>query len=409
MSTPTNRRNSRNSRRAPERFGLVAWFTRVRRRLLRRGTARRDPTNARPERAPAAEIDDGMVIAPRVLFARIGATVAAGVCIALILGVALSMDSYSSRTKQFKLRNFEVSGLLRTEESALLTASGLRVGSPLLDVSIRNVRVAIEALPWVRRADVRIEMPGTVFLHVEEHVPAAMVVDGPVALVDTGGNLIKRLDVGGSHELPVITGVSVDALRCKGAETGSAARQRAAHCALARRTLLRMLSVVARWQETSVAQRFPVGEVNWDAVLGVTVMSARDGAEVRIGHRDGEDLSRVIAQLDRLLTTLDGRGERLRYALMDDETSPERAIIDAVAAAKWVAVPTLHRAAGPAHARLPTAAVAPRPAARGAAHRAGPKGRTIHSQSQRSGSPSGKPADASHATGQAAGRVSPGR
>ncbi|MCO4761581.1 MAG: FtsQ-type POTRA domain-containing protein [Myxococcales bacterium] len=366
MNRPVNRRNSRNHRPKPQRFGLMAWFVRVRHWLT---TRRHHPTEV-----PSQGHDDGLVIQPRVVLARIGAAVTAGVCIALVIGVAMSMDSYSSRTKQFKVRAFEVDGALRTEESELIAASGLAVGAPLLGVSTQQVKVAIEELPWISHAIVRIEMPGTVHVRVSEHVPAAMVVDGAVVLVDAGGNFIKSLDLGASHELPVITGISLKMLRWDGKAKDAAGRAKAAHRALARRTLTRLLSVVLRWRETSVAQRFPIGEVSWDPVLGVTVMSARDASEVRIGHRDGEDLSRVIAQLDRLLGALEKRGERLRYVLMDDASRPERAIVDAVAASKWAALPPLRRAAGPSSPRPPAPQnnkSAKRKSAKGEKNRAG--------------------------------------
>ncbi len=368
--------NSRrqNRRRAP-RAASESWLQRLRLRF-----------RARTERT---RTDGELVAPPRVILARIGAGLAAGVCVALLVGLALSMDTYASRTQQFKVRAFETQGLVRTSEAALVEASGLRVGSPLLGVSVRRVRERLVALPWVQRAEVRIEMPGTVHVSVVEHVPVALVADGDIALVDAGGQVIKSLERGVHHELPVMTGVSLEALRCPPMPTDAASsearpakrrgkrgrkggtrnprhasraalstedpHERAAQCALARRTLQRMLLVARHWGETSVAQRFPVGEVSWDPVLGLTVLSARDGAEVRLGHRDGDDLARVIAQLDRLLTALDKRGERLRYALMDDVARPDQAVIDAVPADKWAALPPLRRAAGPARPRLPAA------------------------------------------------------
>ena len=122
MSPPINRRNARNSRANSDRSGGMAWFMRARRRFTTRSPEDGNRTSSTSRHDEPQ--DDGTVARPRVLLARVGATVAAGVCVALVVGVVLSMGGYNSRTKQFKLRSFEVTGVLRTKESALVAASG---------------------------------------------------------------------------------------------------------------------------------------------------------------------------------------------------------------------------------------------------------------------------------------------
>ena len=88
--------------------------------------------------------------------------------------------------------------------------------------------------------------------------------------------------------------------------------------------LLRLLEAHA---QSPLVERFPLSEVHWDAVLGITLVSARDGAEVRLGRGIEADLPRAFGNVLRVLNQADRDGEWLRYALLDDELRPDRVVV----------------------------------------------------------------------------------
>ncbi|MEY3013145.1 MAG: hypothetical protein RIT45_1880 [Pseudomonadota bacterium] len=278
---------------------------------------------------------------PVVFWPRVANAVAASVALALLFAVATSYDVWSQRTRQFKVRGFEIHGQHRAWAAQVQHASGLRHGSPLFGVQEADLAAAVTELPWVARATVHIRMPGTVEIEVHEHEPAALLSDDGLWVIDARAQVVKPLDPGEKVDVPMLTGVALAdllpplpglyaALRTL-PWVGAVGRRIEVECrtrrALTRSRAQAMLRLYERVQESDVAEIFEVGELAWDEVTGATLVRADDGAELRLGHIDDDDQARQLDRAARLLHTLKGRGERLRYALLDDTLRPERIIV----------------------------------------------------------------------------------
>lgn len=98
-------------------------------------------------------------------------------------------------------------GRVNAEPAAILAASGLRQGMPMLAVSPGEVRARIEALDWVARAAVQRRFPGHVHLVIEEREPFALWQNrGRFALIDRHGRVILREGVERFAHLPLVVG-----------------------------------------------------------------------------------------------------------------------------------------------------------------------------------------------------------
>ncbi len=75
---------------------------------------------------------------------------------------------------QIELRLGSVEGLERVSRADLERALDLPRRGSVLRLSTGTVRDAVEALPWIYRAEVRIGLPGVVHLKVEEETPVAL-------------------------------------------------------------------------------------------------------------------------------------------------------------------------------------------------------------------------------------------
>ncbi len=294
----------------------------------------------RPSATPAqnrSELD----AEPAVFWPRVANAVAASVALALLFAVATSYDVWSQRTRQFKVRGFEIHGQQRASAAQVQRASGLRHGSPLFGVREADLATAVAELPWVARATVHIRMPGTVEIEVHEHEPAAMLSDRGLWVIDARAHVIKPLDPGEKVAVPMLTGVvladllppvpglyaALRGLPWVGAIGRRIEVERRTRRALTRNRAQAMLRLYERVQESDLAEIFEVGELAWDEVSGATLVRADDGAELRLGHVDDDDQGRQLDRAARLLRVLRGRGERLRYALLDDPLRPERVIV----------------------------------------------------------------------------------
>lgn len=125
--------------------------------------------------------------------------VAAMLCVALTFTPLLDVDRLT------------VAGQFRTAPEDIVAAGGISRGDPLVHLDLVAAERRVEALPWVRRADVSRDWSGTVRYRIIEREPAAAVEagDGAWFAVDGGGRAVAGLD-GAPVGLPVIEGTRIE-------------------------------------------------------------------------------------------------------------------------------------------------------------------------------------------------------
>lgn len=111
----------------------------------------------------------------------------------------------------FDVDAVRIAGAAHTGEAAVLDAVGVGPGDAMVLVDPRSSADALERLPWVERAQVERDWPGTVVVSVEERQPALAVPspDGRFTLVDRGGHELAAVDRPGPG-LPVLEGLTVE-------------------------------------------------------------------------------------------------------------------------------------------------------------------------------------------------------
>ena len=102
----------------------------------------------------------------------------------------------------FPVRELTVGGdLAHTGRTDLESATQGRVAGNFFALDLAGIRAGLEALPWVRRADVRRVWPDRIEVKLEEHVPLARW--GDTGLVNTyGERFAAQMDAG----LPMFAG-----------------------------------------------------------------------------------------------------------------------------------------------------------------------------------------------------------
>ncbi len=289
-------------------------------------------------------------------WSRIAGTVAAIVVLGLGVIIARSWDSYNVRAQHLRIRKVEVIGARNASIEAIVAASGHRPGGHLLDVRELDVATRVMALSWIRSAEVRARVPDTLEIRVVEHEPVAILADGPLWLLDANGVAFRVFEAGDPLDLPLLSGIPVEDLApvpvpppASGPEEGSAtpqvataqsAQSKAAAEARrvvaarheerqwrARQLVRRLVDLAAAIAASPLVRNFPLGELAWDQVLGISAISASDGAELRFGRRDVEDRGRLLADAARIVATVKARGERLRYALFDTDGEARRVVV----------------------------------------------------------------------------------
>lgn len=119
---------------------------------------------------------------------------------ALSLALAAGSLAWFSTTETFAegraqfdemlaLETISVEGSRRAEPDDLVTTSGLVAGTPLHEIDVEQVRLRLEAHPWVRSARVVRVPPAVVVLRIEERTPVAVAAEAGEEpwLVDADG------------------------------------------------------------------------------------------------------------------------------------------------------------------------------------------------------------------------------
>ena len=190
------------------------------------------------------------------------------------------MDRAFARTARggVEVREGRAIGRVQTTREEVRNAVGAVRGSPILAVDIRAVRARVEALPWVREAEVERALPDMLVVRLIERETLAVWDKGRTFIVlDTTGRPIAGADPHDHRHLPVV----------RGEEAATAAP-----------AILEMLG-----KERDIARR----------ITGLTLVSGRRWnvhldwrIEIKLPEEGAEAAWARLAQIDRERQLLDG-------------------------------------------------------------------------------------------------------
>jgi len=184
----------------------------------------------------------------------------------------------------------------------------LQTGQNLLALDLAQLRLGLESLPMVERAEIVRELPSRLAIRITERVPVANIlaenglqrfqIDGQGMVMNlsefekNSDELKKQL-----RELPRITGARVNDLRVGRAVVSPEIAQ--------------AIALIRQMEKTELSTGLDVKEIDVSR-RGMLTLSAMDGALVKVG------LASVNKQLKRLAVILnDARQRSLRVATVD--------------------------------------------------------------------------------------------
>lgn len=112
------------------------------------------------------------------------------------------------------IKNIEIAGARRLKPEVLLHLAHLGPDTNLLAIRPGRVEQALQAHPWIARAELTREWPHRIKLHIRERQPVALMKLGEeLFYIDRQGILFKPMSPGDPHDFPVITGLKPENLR----------------------------------------------------------------------------------------------------------------------------------------------------------------------------------------------------
>ncbi|NIP79555.1 MAG: FtsQ-type POTRA domain-containing protein [Gemmatimonadetes bacterium] len=138
------------------------------------------------------------------------------VAMAALALAAVRAPSALGRLDAFQVRRVEVLGTRFIEPYAVVRAAGLHRPASVFD-DADAWEAGVRTLPLVASVRARRALPGTVTLEVREVVPVALVGGDRLRPVDVDGRVLPLEPAGVVLDLPILTGVGVQAGEVVGA------------------------------------------------------------------------------------------------------------------------------------------------------------------------------------------------
>ena len=157
------------------------------------------------------------------------------------------------------------------------------LGSPLMALELDVMKTKMERHPWIRSVGLRRVLPGTLYVHVEEHEPAALIQLPETYLVSRQGVIFKKAAVDEGSGLPRVTGLQKEA-------DGISPRLRQQV-----RESLTLINVLNR---SGALEPYGLQAVAWQGDRQLALVTKQEGFNIELGAPPWQD------KLDRLLQVL---------------------------------------------------------------------------------------------------------
>lgn len=267
----------------------------------------RPPAASKPPKAPLSERF------PRLLKAVTGVKVLVGLAIVVGAsgGVAWGAKQYMTTSPRFSIKNVQIDGAGRKTPQEIADLGELRLGENVFGVDLDAARRKIEADPWVDSATVTRKLPGSVFVTVVEHEPAALVaIDDKMFLASAAGEVFKELAPEDPVDLPVVTGI----------QAKDVAKDREG----VKKDVQRALDVAAEVDKTALAKRYPLQEIHLVEDGTIEIVVGSDGIAVHLG---APPYRGKLEQAERVFDELAKRKTEPSIVFLDNDSSPDRVVV----------------------------------------------------------------------------------
>ncbi|MFO7845252.1 MAG: FtsQ-type POTRA domain-containing protein [Balneolaceae bacterium] len=186
----------------------------------------------------------------------------------LMLGLAALAGFYFEQNTRISSVDFE--GHVFTQEQHLVDAFDSPVGILADSVSYSSIYSSVNALPYVKKTDVRMSFRGTLTIAVEERQPIGMLADKPVSFFDEDGIVLPAV-AGHWVDVPVVYGFKApaagDTLQTSG---------------------FTQVREFLKSVKTDPLSWSTVSEVAWNEDQGVVALSSENGVKLVFGRDDFE-------------------------------------------------------------------------------------------------------------------------
>jgi cell division protein FtsQ len=242
-----------------------------------------------------------------------GLKLSAGLAVVASISVAIAWGAhrYALTTPRFAIKDFVVKGNQHHSGDQLARIAGVERGQNLFSVDTTVAERRLLENPWVRRAKVGRELPGTLRIEVAERQAVAVAtLEDSLYLVTPEGEPFKAVEAGDPTDLAVITGIGP--------------RDLAVDRARAVDRLGVALEVLREYDGLPLARVYEAEEVHLVADGTVVLTIGKRGTTLYLG---AGPFRQKLLMAARIIGKLQASGELPGIIFLDNEAHPERVVV----------------------------------------------------------------------------------
>ncbi len=232
-----------------------------------------------------------------------------------VFGIALGFAGYRlavylRTSAALAVRCIEIQGTARTDADEIKRFAGLSEGQNIFSIDLQKAKRKLQEHPWIRKATVQRVVPDRLVVEVQEQQPAALIALDRLYLVNTKGEIFKRVQPGEQLNMVVITGITREKFRDEPERASEQLRE--------------SLDVMGLVKNTTCLSDRHLAELHRDDLFGTSLVLDPGALVVRLGRDISEQRMRTLCLL---LGELKYRSIRVDEIMMDDPTHRNRAVV----------------------------------------------------------------------------------
>jgi cell division protein FtsQ len=246
----------------------------------------------------------------RKILAAARAVLGAGLVIGLSTTVAWAARRHILESPRFALEDLVITGTHQRTPETIANEAGISKGMNVFGLDLDRARAKLLRDPWVASVTLARRLPKGVVVRVTEREVAAIVALPETYLATRDGQIFKRLEPDDVADLPVITGITEEAV----------AQDREG----VRRTVVRALDLVSDYERGPLASKASLEEVHVSNGGDLTLVVGKDATSLALGQ---PPFRHKLDEAARIFSELEHRGARASIVMLDDEARPDRVVV----------------------------------------------------------------------------------
>ena len=107
----------------------------------------------------------------------------------------------------FRASIIEVKGYKSLSKEEVIEQSQINIGQNILSINLSTARKRLLSHSWVSEAEVRRELPNSIYIGIKEHEPLAILDIGRKFIINAHGTVFKEWKPSDPNNLPIIKGL----------------------------------------------------------------------------------------------------------------------------------------------------------------------------------------------------------